>query len=79
MSGGPWWHAFGRVRDDIGGAYQLTVVSPSTVPPGELDTGRFAAAWGDYLTSWDHEPSDAEKDAAMPAEYRDEEESCGAE
>ena len=73
---GPWWHAFGRVRTDWGGeVWQLTVVSPSGTPPDEV--ARFAAgreaAWGDYLTSWDHEPTDDEKAAVTPPDYRDEE------
>lgn len=80
VSGGPWWHAFGRVREfprtdgkpaDI--AHQLTVVSPSPVPPAravELAGG----SWGTYLRSWDHEPSNREKEAVIPEEFRQSEE-----
>jgi hypothetical protein len=73
---GPWWHAFGRVRV-LGGdeVWQLTVISPSTVPPegvAEQLADRTADAWGDYLASWDHEPSDEEKDAVAPEDFREE-------
>lgn len=73
MTATAWWHAFGRVRDDLGGCWQLVIISPSGTPPEEVK--RFASgrevSWGDYLTSWDHEPSEAEKDAVTPAVYRD--------
>lgn len=68
---GPWWHAYGMVREDWGGVWQLTVISPSTVPP-EIAADLGADAWGPYLTSWDHEPTDAEKNEVTPEEYRDE-------
>lgn len=68
---GPWWHAFGRVRDEWGGIWQLTVVSPSTVAPAEA-AALGAESWGPYLTSWDHEPTDEEKEAVTPEEFRDE-------
>lgn len=71
-STGPWWHAFGKVREEWGGVWQLTVVSPSTTPPAEVAERDTHDAWGPYLTSWDHEPSDAEKDAVTPEAYRDE-------
>lgn len=59
---GRWWHAYGRIREDLG-AHQLTVIHDSPVSPrraAELAAG----AWGDYLTSWDHDPTEAERDAA---------------
>lgn len=75
---GPWWHAFGRVRNlapegaEPAEVWQLTVVSPSTVDPDRA-AALGADAWGDYLTSWDHEPTDDEKNAVTPPDYRDEE------
>lgn len=65
-----WWHAFGHVREDIGNVWQLTVISPSPVPP-EAAVTMAGGTWGEYLTSWDHEPSAAEKDAVTPEAYRD--------
>lgn len=79
---GPWWHAFGRVRtipvpgEAPAEVWQLTVISPSPMPPERVLAAlpdRAAAAWGDYLTSWDHEPTDDEKNAVTPPDYRDEE------
>jgi len=72
---GPWWHAFGRIRTDWGGeVWQLTVVSPSTVAPAAAAVlAADGRGGGDYLTSWDHEPTDAEKNAVTPPDYRDEE------
>lgn len=65
-----WWHAYGRVRDDLGGCHQLTVICESPTPPEDArEMG--AEVWGPWLTSWDHEPSDEEREAAVPEEYRD--------
>lgn len=77
---GPWWHAFGRGRDlaapgaEPAEVWQLVVISPSTVPPHEVLSAlapRAIESWGDYLTSWDREPTEAEKDALTPAAFRD--------
>jgi hypothetical protein len=52
--------------------WQLVVISPSTIPPEQTAADHpHVDAWGDYLTSWDHEPSDAEKEAVTPEEFRD--------
>lgn len=67
---GRWWHAYGKVRDDLGGCWQLVVVGPATAGPdvaAEIEMSDCP-----YLTSWDHYPSDAEKDEVTPEDYRDE-------
>ena len=71
MSEHLWWHAYGQVREDLDGCWQLVVVYPSPVPPAQASQWG-SAAWGPWLASWDHAPSDAEKDAITPEEYRDE-------
>lgn len=75
-----WWHAFGRIREfprtdgqppDL--AHQLTVIGPALAGPGQAES-MAAVSWGDYLTSWDHEPSNWEKNAVTPEEFQDSEE-----
>ena len=86
---GPWWHAFGRVRDfaapgeEPAEAWQLTVISPSTTPPDQVTDAiqatdamagsTYTESWGPYLTSWDHEPTEADKAALTPPQFRDDE------
>lgn len=74
-----WWHAFGRTREfpredgqapDV--AHQLTVIGPALAGPDQAES-MSTLSWGDYLTSWDHPPSNAEKRAVTPEEFWDEE------
>jgi len=72
-----WWHAYGRVREferDDGQpadqAYQLTVIGPAEASP-ERARALGAESWGGYLTSFDHEPSNREKAAITPEEFRE--------
>lgn len=65
-----WWHAYGKVRDDLGGCWQLVVAGPASQGPDVAKTLDISGC--PYITSWDHQPSDAEKDAITPEEYRDE-------
>lgn len=73
-----WWHAFGGVATS--GAWKdcwaLTVLGESTIPPGGksadgtvLDENVVLKGCLRYLTSWDHEPTEAEKDAITPPEF----------
>ena len=64
-----WWHAYGGVVEDFGGCWQLAVYGPGTASPktaSELD----GPSGTRYLASWDHAPSDAEKDEITPEDYR---------
>jgi hypothetical protein len=65
-----WWHAYGAVREDLGGCWQLVVVGPAEKGPEVAQGMEFSGC--PYLASWDHHPSDAEKDEITPEEYRDE-------
>lgn len=69
-----WWHAFGHVREDLGGCYQLVVYGGSDMGPDEVQeiAPTLADQLGGYLASWDHQPSELEKETVTPAEYRDE-------
>lgn len=70
LDGQTYWHAYGGVRDDLGGCFQLAVIGPATASPDDaldLDIGGQP-----YLTSWDHKPSELEKEEVTPPEYRDE-------
>lgn len=71
MSERRWWHAWSLVREDCGDVHQLTVIGPAEKGPETAETLGLDA-WGRYVGSWDHEPSDAEKDAVTPEEYRHE-------
>lgn len=64
-----WWHAYGGVMEGLG-CYQLVVVGPAEQGPDvALDLHMGGQP---YLASWDHEPTDLEKETVTPREYRDE-------
>jgi len=58
-----YWHCYGGVAEDFGGSWALITVE-STLPgdemPKELTSGFL------LLASFDHEPTDSEKDALAP-------------
>ena len=63
MSEKRYWHCYGAVTEDFGGSWALITVE-STLPgdemPKELTSGF------PLLASFDHEPTDSEKDALAP-------------
>jgi hypothetical protein len=69
-----WWHAFGRrLPDDHNlapGGWHFIVAGPGTATPD--DARDIVIDGADYLASFDHEPTDDEREALTPAEYRDE-------
>jgi len=64
-----WWHAYGGVLDGVG-CYQLAVVGPVDQPPGEMAGNELGGT--PYRWSWDHYPSEYEREQITPPEYRDE-------
>ena len=69
------WHAYGCVAPEYG-AFMTLIVGPTEKGPDDLDNNGTRvrdATVGDapYLTSFDHEPSDLEKDRLQPEEYRE--------
>jgi hypothetical protein len=77
-----WWHVFGGVTKDScqwgGGHWAMVIVGETTMtieavkeqgPPGDGSDVDLA-----YLTSFDHDPTDEEREALMPEAYRDEHE-----
>jgi len=73
MSKKRYWHCYGGVTEHFGGSWALITVE-STLPgdemPKELPNGF------PYLASFDHEPTDSEKDALAPYRYRDDQEAA---
>lgn len=67
---GQWWHAYGGVREDLGDCWELAVAGPAEQGP-EVARGLHMAGQP-YLASWNHEPTDLEKEIVTPADYRDE-------
>lgn len=67
-----WWHAYGQVRADLGGCWHLVVYGGCTAAPKLAADPNMLAALGHgaYLGSWDHPPTEAEKDEVTPDEYR---------
>lgn len=81
-----YWHAYqSEVPDltvsdqgDIGPALAFTVIGPSSTTPDETPSEYEGKAFGHeliytYVTSWDHEPTEQEKEAVQPEQYRLEE------
>lgn len=76
---GKWWHAWGGIMDEgteFEGCWATVVLGPSFVTPQEAvsttppdDVVRLGL---EYLTTWDHEPTQAEKDSLELEEYWDE-------
>lgn len=65
-----WWHVFGGESDKFGGCIGLSVVGgPGTVPPSEIDDEIRNEGIGGlpYITSVDHEPTEAERSAWIRA------------
>jgi hypothetical protein len=70
-----WWHAFAG-PGDLGGdeIWQFILVGPATKGPESARELTMKGLGGEvpYLTSWDHYPSEEEKAATTPEEFRDE-------
>ena len=75
-----WWHAYGGFSSEYG-AFAVMTLGP-TGGPDEPTTDpsktfrEIVLPLGDdeslvYLASWDHEPSEFEKDQIQPEEYRE--------
>ena len=69
-----WWHAFGTIVPEgqpEAGEWYLVIAERSDRAPDayvrELKLGPLDAP---YLASWDHEPSQADKDFVTPAHLR---------
>jgi len=63
---------------DYEGCWAAVILGPSHLPPEDAaittppdDVTRLGLT---YMHTWDHEPSQAEKDALTPAEYLDDDE-----
>ena len=74
-----WWHVYGGVVEVLG-TWTTVVVGPSPLGPNDLSkTGirvrelRIPSYGSDltFLDSFDHEPSEREKDMFAPEEYRE--------
>jgi hypothetical protein len=74
-----WWHAYGGFAQEYG-AFAVMTLGPTGGPddPTTDPSKTFreiTLPLGDeqmvYLASWDHEPSDFEKDQIQPEEYRE--------
>lgn len=74
---GNWWHAWGGVIliDEFEGDWATVILGPSIISPEEVESTEpvteVTALGLNYLTTWDHEPSEAEKEKLIPEEYRD--------
>jgi hypothetical protein len=76
MSEQYWWHAWGGVMaegTEFEGCWATVILGPSFVSPENVlttepidDVVRLGLT---YLHTWDHEPSDDEKEALTPEEY----------
>jgi len=71
-----WWHVYGGItpedHDWGGGLWVLTIFGENTKPPETMPPdGPFP--YLSYLASFDHDPTDPEREALTPPEYQDEE------
>jgi hypothetical protein len=74
-----WWHAWGGILPDDAdfgaGCWATVVLGPSFRHPEEVPLWErpenVTKLDLKYLRSWDHHPSDEEKEALTPEEYRD--------
>lgn len=69
-----WWHMYAGVVPAAGNAYCSIVAGPSEKGPEHASQVSFAGEYTKlaYVTSFDHEPSEQEKEAHTPERYRDE-------
>lgn len=70
-----WWHGYGgTIQDgDYEGVEVRVVLGPTPIGPDDttltgqpLQGGMYGRTGLPYLASWDHEPTDEERDAIMP-------------
>lgn len=67
-----WWHAYGGLVDEM---YCVIITGPSPIEAdGVNSTGKSikdieAVSGVKYLTTFDHEPTDLEKDHLQPEEF----------
>jgi hypothetical protein len=66
-----WWHAFGAEVAGLG--WVQLMAGPGSSEPGDVRENSipFEGAALSYLTSWDHEPSEREKESVQPEQYRE--------
>lgn len=74
-----WWHVFGGVGTEgvLEGCWALLIGGESPAPPDEIDQHPEGLEWATYLGSFDHDPTDEEREAMTPEQYRDGGESDG--
>jgi hypothetical protein len=70
-----WWHVYGGItpedHDWGGGLWVLTIFGENTKPPETMPPdGPFP--YLSYLASFDHDPTDPEREALTPPDYQDE-------
>lgn len=79
---GLWWHVYGgeipdQAEDEDGNpgpCWGLVILGESTMAPGDIPEDFAQSSSGllrhmDYLDSFNHDPSDDERDALTPTEY----------
>ncbi len=73
-----WWHTFGAEVEGLG--WVQMIVGPGSSGPDAIgksghrlrDTSiPYEGTELPYLTSWDHDPSEAEKESVQPEQYRE--------
>lgn len=78
-----WWHAYQAEIPDLSEGDQgallpalcFTVIGPTPQPKEEAPRTHSGRILGhdltfQYVTTWDHQPSDEEKEAVQPTDYR---------
>lgn len=70
-TGKKYWHVFGReeTRGELAGVYVTIVAGPTIKKPEALSAKKTMGM--DFLASFDHEPSDLEKDQCQPRAFRE--------
>lgn len=66
------WHVYGKehTSGDLAGVYATVVAGPTIKGPTELKRAGVSDMGMTYLASFDHEPSDLEKDQVQPRAFR---------
>lgn len=69
-----WWHAFGHVvpegASQAGEWYLVIAERSDRAPDAEVRALELGPNKAPYLASWDHEPSQADKDFVTPQHLR---------
>jgi hypothetical protein len=78
-----WWHGYQAEVPDLsksddgslGPALAFTIIGDTPKPREEMPPTYDGTVFGHeltfaYVTTWDHEPSDEEKEAVQPEQYR---------